>query len=297
MNSGIYLLHKPAGPTSFTMVQTFRQSMAGTPGRARRLCHGGTLDPFAEGLLLLLAGPATRLMDLHHAIPKEYTATVRWGMETGTGDPGGVPVFRGDLAELDPPRLAEALAAFQGWQDQVPPATSAKKIGGEPAYKKVHRGETVQLPASRVYLHQAVWLSHQLPETSELRLVCRGGYYVRALVRDLGRRLGCGAHLERLHRTLIGPYADPGKGAPVPVPSPELLPWCPRRLLTDHELGELRQGKSIASGTCQPPRWNLPAGFPAPPLQTGAIHRDRLVAVLQPSDDRYAPALLLPGGL
>src|SRR5205085_314882 len=103
--------------------------------------------------------------------------------------------FQGDASAMMPQDLDAALAGFLGWRDQVPPATSAKKIGGEPAYKKAHRGEEVVLPPSRVYLHEARWLSHDLPGKSRLLLTCRGGYYVRALARDLGRRLGCGGHL------------------------------------------------------------------------------------------------------
>ena len=192
MTPGIHLLHKPVGVTSFSLVQP---ELGPVP-----VCHGGTLDPFAEGLLLLLAGPLTRTMELLHALPKTYVAEVVWGAETDNGDAGGKVVFTGDASALTPARLDEALAPLLGWTEQVPPPTSAKKIDGEPAYRKVHRGETVTLPPSRVYLHSARWLSHALPRSSRLLLTCRGGYYVRSLARDVGRALGCGAHLSALKK-------------------------------------------------------------------------------------------------
>ena len=178
------------------------ESMPAREGRERpRVCHGGTLDPFASGLLLILVEPATRLFDHLHAIPKVYEATVRWGIETDNGDPGGKVTFTGDASALNAAQLDAALATFVGWHDQIPHATSAKRIDGERAYLKAHRGETVVMPASRVYLHEARWLGHNLPGESRLRMIVRGGYYVRALVRDLGRMLGCGGHLSGLHRT------------------------------------------------------------------------------------------------
>src|SRR5207248_1409401 len=143
--------------------------------RRTRMCHGGTLDPFAHGLLLMLVGPATRLFEHLHAIPKVYEATVRWGVETDNGDPMGRAVFTGDASQLTPQRLEEALATFVGWQDQTPHATSAKRIGGERAYVRAHRGETVVMPESRVYLHEARWLGHDLAHASRPRIGARGG--------------------------------------------------------------------------------------------------------------------------
>ena len=195
MQPGIYLAHKPVGVTSFSLVRTLMQEVeaAGLSRKRLPVAHGGTLDPFAHGLMLLLAGPATQLMDLLHTAPKTYVAEVAWGVETDNGDLLGQVVSRGPTAGLTPERLDAALRPFLGWHDQVPPTTSAKKVDGEPAYRRVHRGETVTLPPSRVYLHAARWRSHALPERSVLELTCRGGFYVRALARELGRSLGCGA--------------------------------------------------------------------------------------------------------
>ena len=196
MNPGIYLVHKPVGQTSFSLVRSLMEEVRAAGIRRDRLpvCHGGALDPFAEGLLLLLAGEATRLMDLLHAVPKTYVAEIAWGVETDNGDPLGRVVARADAGSLTPERLQQALAAFIGWQDQVPPRTSNKRVAGERAYRKAHRGESFELPPSRVYLHEARWLGHHLPASSTLELVTGGGYYVRSLARDLGRATGALAH-------------------------------------------------------------------------------------------------------
>ena len=141
MTAGIHLLHKPVGPTSFTIVQECMTLVESRPGgRKLRVCHGGTLDPFAEGLLLILVEPATKLFDYLHDIPKVYEATVRWGSETDNGDPHGVIVSTGDASGLTVGGLDEALVTFVGWREQTPHATSAKRVGGERAYLKAHGG-------------------------------------------------------------------------------------------------------------------------------------------------------------
>src|SRR3954470_13734718 len=170
LTPGIYLVHKPVGHSSFALVQAFMEEVRRAGIRRDRLpvCHGGALDPFAEGLVLLLAGQATRLMDLLHPIPKTYLAEITWGAETDNGDPLGRVVARGDPSRLTPQELDEALAPFIGWHDQVPPATSNKRVGGERAYRRAHRGESFEWPPSRVYLHEARWLEHRLPGSSTL---------------------------------------------------------------------------------------------------------------------------------
>ncbi|MFP2908583.1 tRNA pseudouridine(55) synthase TruB [Pyxidicoccus sp. 3LFB2] len=297
MTPGIYRVHKPVGPTSFSVVQSFLEETRAQPGKRVPVCHGGTLDPFAEGLLLVLVGGATRLFELLHAVPKTYEAEVVWGTEMDTGDLHGKPVHQGDAAALTPEALDAALARFIGWQEQVPPATSAKKVGGEPAYRKAHRGEVVELPPSRVYLHSARWLSHALPRSSRLLLTCRGGYYVRSLARDVGRVLGCGAHLAALRRTAIGPWEDPPPGQRIGLHGRELLPWSRVRPLTDQEVGELRRERGIPTGAVQPPDWRLPAGFPDPEAPVRGFHQGRLTFLLREREGALWSETELRGGL
>ncbi|MEA2735895.1 MAG: tRNA pseudouridine55 synthase [Humisphaera sp.] len=288
---GIHLLHKPVGPTSFSVVEAART------GARTKTCHGGALDPFASGLLLILVEPATKLFDHLHAIPKFYEATVRWGVETDNGDPLGKVVSEGDATNLSPGQLDDALKHFIGWHDQTPPATSNKRIDGERAYAKAHRGETFELPPSRVYLHEAQWIAHDLPRESRIRMVVRGGYYVRALARDLGRSLGCGAHLTALHRTAIGPWNDPGPGQQVELHGREIMPWAPTRILTDQEVGELRGDRPIAAGELLAPDWSPPPGWPDPQAPVRGFHRDRFAFLLQREEERLRVLTALPGNM
>ena len=285
--AGIYLAHKPRGETSFSLVRALMEEVRLSRIRKLPVCHGGALDPFAEGLVLLLAGPATRLMEALHDVPKSYQAQVEWGAETDNGDLLGRTVAEGDRSALTPALLDAALAPLLGWTGQVPPAFSNKRVDGERAYLKAHRGEEVVLPPSRVYLHEARFVAHQLPHSSTLLLTCAGGYYVRALARDLGRALGCRAHLSALRRTAIGPWLDPGPASMVApgewprIEGEALLPWLPSRLVTDREEKLVAMEKPIGPGPVRPPEWPLPAGFPAPP-RVRALHRSKLVGILGP---------------
>jgi tRNA pseudouridine55 synthase len=299
LEPGILLVHKDVGPTSSEVLRALETETASRSqhGRKLPLCHGGALDPFAEGLLLVLVGPATRLMDLHHAIPKVYEAEVVWGVETDNGDLHGRAVREGDPTALTAALLDAALAAFLGFREQIPPAHSNKRIDGERAYVKAHRGETVELPASQVYLHRAAWLSHDLPRRSRLSLVCRGGYYVRALSRDLGRALGCGAHLARLQRTAIGPWLDPPSGTRQLLRGEALLPWCRSRELTADEARHLGSRELIERGYLVPPSWSLPDGFPDPQAPIRAMSASRLVGLLYEEGEALRPSVLLGRGV
>jgi tRNA pseudouridine55 synthase len=294
---GIHLVHKTIGQSSFDVIRGFKRRAFEAGQKKLALGHGGTLDPFAEGLLLVLAGQATRLMELMHPLPKTYLAEVAWGLETDTCDLHGKPEREGDASGLAPEVLDAALAPFLGWTDQVPPATSAKKIDGEAAYKKAHRGEIVAMRASRVFLLSARWIAHDLPRRSTLELTCRGGFYVRSLARDLGRALGCGAHLAALDRTAIGPWTDPGEGRERLLTGEELVPWCSTRHLSDAEASHLSHGRAIPEGTSLPGAWALPEGFPDPGAPIRAMHDSRLVALLRPAEDGLRTFANLRGGL
>ena len=295
MNPGLHLVHKEVGQSSFDVVRSFKHQAWEEGLKKFALGHGGTLDPFAEGLLLVLAGQATRLMELLHPLPKTYLARIAWGRETDTCDLHGLTVAEGPAP--DPAVLDAALAPFLGWTEQVPPATSAKKIDGEAAYKKAHRGEVFEMRPSRVFLHSARWEAHDLPAASVLRLTCRGGFYVRSLARDLGRALGCPAHLATLARTAIGPWEDPGSGATRLVRGAELLPWCRSRLLTDEEADHLLHGRPIPPGTGEPQAWPLPPGFPDPDAPLAGLHEGRLVALLREKEGGLWTVANLRGGI
>ena len=295
MNPGIYLVHKEIGKSSFDVVRAFKREAANNGHKKFIFGHGGTLDPFAEGLLLVLAGQATRLMDLMHNLPKTYVAKITWGVETDTCDHMGLPVATNDLMP-SVPVLNGTLPSFIGWQEQIPPATCAKKINGEAAYKKAHRGEEVNLSASKVYLHEACWASHD-KTSSTLYLTCKGGYYVRALARDLGRALGCYAHLSALIRTDIGPWHNPGISCNALVCGEELIPWCSSRFLNHNEANDLLYGRPILLGDVIANQWQLPNGFPAFAQPIRGLYNGKLVALLRERDGVLRSYANLRGGI
>ena len=287
MRPGFRIVHKPVGATSFSLVRAAMDEAASLGlSKQLKVVHGGALDPFAEGLVLLALGEATKLVDLVHEAPKRYRATIAWGIETDTGDPLGKPIAHGDASALTQAKLDSTLAKFLGWHEQVPPATSNKRVDGERAYEKAHRGEAVELPASRVYLHAAHFIN-----ANTLELTCRGGFYVRSLVRDLGRALCVPAHLPALERTAIGPWTKPGE-----VVGEALVPWLPARVLDDDEAIAVEQGRPISLGTLAPPSWTL-ASYPMPESPIRGLYRGKLMAMLEKRGERLERTCELRGGV
>jgi tRNA pseudouridine55 synthase len=200
--AGILLVDKPEGPTSHDVVERVREA-----ARLRRAGHAGTLDPFASGLLLVLLGSATRLSEYFLEMDKEYEATVHLGVETETHDPEGDILSENPGWNLVAPRdLEAAMACLRGKISQTPPSYSAKKIQGEPAHRRVRRGEAVSLEPVEVEVHDLKVKEVALPEV-RIAVCCSSGTYIRALARDLGRSLGVGGYLSVLRRTAIGPFS------------------------------------------------------------------------------------------
>jgi tRNA pseudouridine55 synthase len=201
VQSGFLNIAKPRGISSFGVVYRVRRVTG-----ARRVGHGGTLDPAADGVLPVLVGQATRLAEHVHEWPKTYVATLQLGATSTTYDAEGVITEQADPAAVTAQVLADALLAFVGRIDQVPPLYSALKRGGEPLYRKARRGETVALTPRPVEIRR---LGLRTFETGRGRAVidveCGRGAYVRSLAHDLGVRLGCGAYLAALTRTAVGP--------------------------------------------------------------------------------------------
>lgn len=282
-DSAIWIYRKPVGETSSAVVERFRTAHTGQWKLS--VSHGGVLDPFAHGVVLVLVGAANKLFEFLHEAPKTYVARVEFGRETDTGDAGGRTVMEGDASVVSADQLEAVVKNFIGWKKQVPPMTSNKRVDGERAYEKARRGEVFELPAQDVYLHSAKWRS-----LNELEVTVRGGFYVRSLATDLGRALGCGAHLSALERVSIGPWTH--REEPVPLRGADVLPWLPSVTLDDAELGELRRdGKLKFPRKVDAPSWQVPSGFPSP----GGVryfHQRRLMGVIS------GQALtLLPGGV
>jgi tRNA pseudouridine55 synthase len=191
---------KPAGLTSHDAVHRIRRALG-----TRAVGHTGTLDPFATGLLVVLVGRATRLARFVEGQPKTYLATARLGVRTDTDDrTGRVLETAATGSGLPAAAVAEALAGFRGEQRQRPPSFSAKHVGGERSYRLARRGESVDLPEARVTVHRIELVAHR-DDMVTFRTTVSAGTYVRALARDLGERLGVGAHLVELRREAVGP--------------------------------------------------------------------------------------------
>lgn len=296
---GVRLAWKAEGETSTSLVRAVQTALEASPGKAWKVCHGGALDPFARGLVPVLIGPATKLFELIHELPKTYRAIVEWGRETSTGDGAGATTLSGETTGLTEPRLSEALLPFLGWTAQVPPSTSNKRVDGERAYRKAHRGEAVELPPVKVFLANARWTAHHLPTHSELELTCRGGFYVRSLARELGRALGCGAHLRALTRDRIGPWQLDEGAAPITLEAVEAFSWLPTVHLHDDEWAQVKVAVKPAQVSLRerpkPARWPWPAGFPRPSPLVLALHQTRGVALLRQADHALEiERLLLP---
>ena len=169
--SALWRVHKPPGVSSTSLVDDFRKTHGGN--FTLKVSHGGVLDPFAEGLVLLLVGAANRLFEALHEVPKTYVAQVRWGLETDTGDAGGREVRKGDASKLSADRLDAALVPFRGWTAQVPPAQR-----GVP-FAAVH--EVVQLPQNItefLSMPSSTTPSQSLSLSSQISVVAVPGVHV-----------------------------------------------------------------------------------------------------------------------
>jgi tRNA pseudouridine55 synthase len=199
---GLLPVAKQSGPTSHDVVDMARKAL-----NERRIGHTGTLDPMAEGLLLLCVGQATRLQQFLLEWDKTYLGTVQLGHATTTYDAEGEPKEpRGEVPDLGPAELADLEQRFSGTIDQVPPPYSAKKIAGKKLYEMARNGEEVLPEAKKVTVHA---LKLELAARGELALEARTstGCYVRSLAHDIGSEIGCGGHLKHLQRSTIGPYS------------------------------------------------------------------------------------------
>ena len=199
--SGILNVNKELGATSFHVVSFVRKRSG-----VRRVGHAGTLDPAATGVLLVCLGQATRVTEYLMDLRKTYRATVRLGVSTTTYDSEGEITGTADASGMTEAALREALREFIGEIMQTPPAHSAVKVGGQPAYRMARRGEPVALKARPVQVYRIDVLRWALPDV-EIEVDCGKGTYIRSLAHDLGRALGCGAHLEALCRTRVGPFS------------------------------------------------------------------------------------------
>lgn len=280
---------KPEGPTSHDIVGAARRALG-----KKRVGHTGTLDPFASGLLLLCVGKATRLAEYFSDMDKTYEAVARLGVRTDTLDRDGDVVGETeDWREVSSDRVEEALARFIGEIEQVPPVYSAKKVGGERAYRRAREGLAVELESCRVVVHALELVSLDLPEL-RFRVTCSSGTYVRALARDIGDALAVGAHLTGLRRTRIGEWnvadalsasdlADPEEVLRHAVLPLDAVAHLPHLEVDERVAGRLVLGQAVRLP--EPP----PAGTPLAVEHAGA-----LLAIGETDDGVLRPKKVFP---
>ncbi len=289
---GLLLIDKPEGLTSHDVVARVRRHLR--PG-VKKVGHAGTLDPFATGLLVVLAGRATKLARFFVDLPKEYEGTIRFGVRSDTGD------LTGTLEETEQTTTRAAvegvLPDFLGRITQRVPMTSAVKVDGERLYKKAHRGEVVETPVKEVDIEAIDILAFDTAAQSmRCRIACSKGTYVRQLAIDLGEAVGAGAHLERLARTAVGDLRldeaqaltefearvqarEPGdEHIPGLVPPAVALQFMPGIELSAAQVAAVRNGARLPGGPQEPVRLTF---------------RGELVAIYGPAEEGNALRLLV----
>ena len=201
----IILIDKPAGLSSFGVVARVRRRLSVEAGKKVKVGHTGTLDPFATGLLILLANKATKLSNQFLKLDKWYEATICLGKTSTTGDPEGeitdqhvevIPTFE---------EVKTVVSKFVGKITQTVPVFSAVKINGQRAYQLARRGEAVSMPTRQIEIYAIEILSYNYPELV-IRTHVSSGTYIRTLGEDIGKALGVGAYLTALRRTQVGDY-------------------------------------------------------------------------------------------
>lgn len=198
--SGVLLVDKPAGVTSHDVVQVIRRKLG-----LRRVGHTGTLDPLARGLLIILVGSATKNQQAFQGHDKIYEAAIRLGIKTDSADAYGNVVNTMAVADLSREAVEECLQSFKGVIAQTPPAFSAVKVQGRPAYWWARRKQGVTLASRNVCVHDIVLLEMSA-DTLHIRVHCSSGTYIRALAESIAEKLGTVGHLVSLIRHQAGPW-------------------------------------------------------------------------------------------
>lgn len=250
---GVIVVDKPSGWTSHDVVAKMRR-LADT----KKIGHLGTLDPMATGVLPLVIGRATRLAQFFRLNEKSYEGAIRFGFSTNSYDATGTPTS--PVMEFSPDRdaLLAAMQRFRGSIQQTPPAVSAKKIGGVPAYRLARKNKPVNLTPVEITVHSFELIALDGCE-ARVSVRCSSGTYLRSIAHDIGQVLGCGAHLSELRRTSSGPFgigqahtleqlatlAADRRIAETLIPAAELLAEFPAEQVDSATEAQIRQGRDF----------------------------------------------------
>jgi len=278
---GLLLINKPHGQTSHSVVQRLKDRL-----RVPKAGHLGTLDPLATGVLPMAVGKATRLVQFLKNSDKTYEGTICLGITTDTYDREGQVLSRADVPDV-PAKVLQTLAAqLLGPQLQVPPPFSAKKIGGVPAYRLARKGKPVEISPQRIVIYQ-LEMSLRGADEIEFYIRCSAGTYVRTFASDLGKRLGCGAHLGRLRRRTSGEFslshairseilaiADETFLAERMIPMSAVLKALPVLEVDVRTKESLAHGGSFV--------WSVPQGISAIPLLFRVFFGGEMIGLVEP---------------
>lgn len=240
--SGVFLIDKPAGISSFGVVSRMRRVLG-----IKKVGHAGTLDPFATGLLIVCGGrAATKLISRFMEGQKEYLTTLLLGVETKTQDPEGEVTSTRTVGTLTPASIEEVLEQYRGEQLQTPPAYSALKHKGKPLYYYARKGIEVKKEPRKILIRELERIGNTgdlSGETAELqlRIVCSKGTYIRTLGAEIGNSLGCGAHLVQLRRTRSGQFDVQDALSWDELQSENALQHCMEKMLSVERVANLLQ--------------------------------------------------------
>ncbi len=292
--NGILLLDKPVGITSNAALQQVKRLF-----KAAKAGHTGSLDPLASGLLPLCFGEATKFSGFLLDSDKHYIGTCKLGVTTTSADAEGEVVERRPVGELNPAEVEAVLQSFVGEIEQIPPMHSAIKVNGQPLYKLAHAGKEIEREPRRITIYSLEMVSLQGDELT-LDVRCSKGTYVRTLAEDIGRKLGCGAHLGALRRVGVGPFdiadavslaelehlAEDGLAAldQTLLPIESALSNWPELMLSDNTAYYLQQGQAVQIPKAPTSGWVC--------LFVGADHRFLGVGEIL-ADGRVAPKRLV----
>jgi tRNA pseudouridine55 synthase len=292
--NGVIIIDKPAGLTSHDVVNRLRRIL-----QQRSVGHLGTLDPLATGVLPMVVGNLTRLAQFYTASEKTYEGVIRFGFATDTYDAEGDPATSAQAVTLRPEQVKDLAARFRGVIEQMPPPFSAKKIHGVPAYKLARKQKEVVLKAMQVEIKE-----FEILRVSEDRAAFRAhvasGTYMRSVAHDMGRELGCGAHLESLRRTAVAEFqigdahslreveeaGQQGSVEDLFVHPRMLLPQLPAVTADEANVARIRNGCTV----------NLPELSRARQVKVFSGQRELIAIVTRVAGTLFHPKIVLVAG-
>jgi len=292
--NGVLIIDKPAGLTSHDVVNRVRRIL-----HERSVGHLGTLDPLATGVLPLLVGNLTRLAQFYTASEKTYQGVMRFGLATDTYDAEGEPTSPAVQVQVSLEELQALAARFRGPIEQMPPPFSAKKIHGVPAYKLARKHKEVVLQPVKVEVKELEILGVE-GERATFRTRVASGTYVRSLAHDMGKALGCGAHLESLRRSEVAEFdisdahtlgeleaaAKAGNAEDLFIHPRKILPNFPAITANDEMAARIRSGRAV----------NLPELSRAPLVKVFYGQRELIAIATRVAGTLFHPKIVLASG-